>query len=80
MKTKINTEKAVEYLTNFLNNISENKDLFVYSVNLGKNTKFAVAEKLEHGAINALSNFMTYDEMNCYFFGVMAVKQNKIKF
>jgi len=80
MKNTLNTTQKMEALTNFLKTISKNEELFVYHVNLGKNTKFAVAEKAEHSGVNPKSNFMTYDEMNCYFMGVLAVQENRVKF
>ena len=42
---KLSQEEKVNALTNFLRNVSTNEELFIYSVNLGKNTKFCVAEK-----------------------------------
>ena len=77
---KLSQEEKVNALTNFLRNVSTNEELFIYSVNLGKNTKFCVAEKSEPSGVNPKSNFMTYEEMNCYFFGVLAVKENRVNF
>lgn len=77
---KLSQEEKVNALTNFLRNVSTNEKLFIYSVNLGKNTKFCVAEKSEPSGVNPKSNFMTYEEMNCYFFGVLAVKENRVNF
>lgn len=76
---KLSGEEKVNALTNFLNTVSKNENLFIHSVNLGKNTRYAVAEKL-YGGVNPKSNFMTYEEMNCYFFGVLAVKENRVNF
>lgn len=78
--TKLSQEQKVNALTNFLRNVSTNEELFIYSVNLGKNTKFCVAEKSKPSGVNPKSNFMTYEEMNAYFFGVLAVKENRVKF
>ena len=77
---KLTISQQIKSLTNFLKLVSKNEELFIYHVNLGKNTKFAVAEKLELGGVNAKSNFMTYDEMNCYFMGVLAAQENRVKF
>lgn len=76
---KLSVTEQKEALANFLKTVSKNEELFIYSVNLGKNTKFAVSEML-HGGVNPKSNFMTYDEMNCYFFGVLAVRENRVQF
>jgi len=76
---RLTIEQKIEALTNFLKVVIENKQLFIYSVNLGENAKFAVTEKLEVG-INTKSRFMTYEEMNCYFSGVLDVKQKRVNF
>jgi len=39
--------------------------------------KYAIAEKRERGAVQIHTNFMTYDEMNAYFYGYSAARQNK---
>lgn len=41
--------------------------------------RFAVAEFGEPGTVNIKSNFMTFKEMECYLFGVNAVKNNTLQ-
>ena len=40
--------------------------------------RFAVAEFGEPGQVNIKSNFMVFKEMECFLFGVNAVKNNTI--
>lgn len=49
-------------------------------MNKGRNAKFCIATKTEIGGINNKTSFMTYEEMNAYFFGVLAVKENRVNF
>jgi hypothetical protein len=77
---KYTTEQQAEALTNFLRNVSENQSLFICSVNKGKNSKFCIAEKTETVGTSSKSKLMTYEEMNHYFFGVLAVKNKSINF
>jgi hypothetical protein len=77
---KLSQEEKFNALTNFLRTISKNEELFIFSVNKSANTKFCIAEKSESSGVNPKSKFMTYEEMNCYFFGVLAVKENRLNF
>ena len=67
-------------LTNFLRTVSNNEKLFIYSVNTGRNTRFCIAEENKSGGIYTHTSFMAYEEMNCYFFGVLAEREVRIKF
>jgi hypothetical protein len=58
--------------------LTKNENLFIKTDEIHGKT-FAIAEKQEHG-INTKSNFMTYKEMNAYFFGALAVKENRVNF
>lgn len=42
--------------------------------------RFAVAQFGKNEAINIKSNFMTFKEIECFLFGVSAVKNGTIKF
>lgn len=70
--------QKIEALTNFLKMLTKNDDLFIKSDEIKGNT-FAIAEKQEKG-ISTKTNFMTYKEMNCFFFGALAVKENRVNF
>lgn len=73
-------QSGTQNLTNFLRNISGNEKLFIHHIHKGRDTRFYVAEKSGAGGINALTNPMLYNEMNCYFLGVLAAKENKVAF
>jgi len=78
---KLTKQQEIEGLTNFLKNFDKNENYFITPTadgRLGK--KYAIAEKLEYGAINTKTNFMTYAEMNCFFMGMITMKENRIKF
>jgi hypothetical protein len=77
---RMNLMEKIDALTNFLNNISTNKSLFIQCSDARLGQKFAIGEKLANGCVNIKSNFMTYEEMNCYFFGVLAVQESRIEF
>lgn len=79
MKRLSQTEK-INALTNFLRNVSTNEKLFIFTMNKDKNAIFCIATKTEIGGIDIKTKFMTYEEMNCYFFGVLAVKENRVNF
>lgn len=72
-------DKKIESLTNFLNMVTKNENLFVKTDEI-KGKTFAIAEKKENGTLSVKTNFMTYEEMNCYFFGVLAVQEKRVNF
>jgi hypothetical protein len=66
-----------ESLTNLLRVSDKNQNYFITTDQItGK--RFAVAEFGEPGQVNIKSNFMTFKEMECFLFGVNAVKNNTI--
>ena len=77
---RLSQEEKVNALTNFLRNVSTNEELFIFTMNKGRNAKFCIATKTEIGGINNKTSFMTYEEMNAYFSGVLAVKENRVNF
>jgi hypothetical protein len=72
-------QQQIEALTNFLRNISKNEKLFIYPDEI-KGKTFCIAEEMPGGTKCSKSNFMTYEEMNCFFFGVLAQRENRINF
>jgi len=67
-----------ESLTKLLRNFDPQQKYFITTDQVtGK--RFAVAEFGEPGHVNIKSNFMTFKEMECFLFGVNAVKNNTIK-
>jgi hypothetical protein len=77
---KLSQQEKVNALTNFLRNVSKNEELFISSLNKGKDEMFFIATKTEIGGINNVTSFFTYEQMNCYFLGVLAVKENRVNF
>jgi len=67
-------------LTTFLRTVSKNTDLIIHTINKGANMRFAIAIELDSSAIDLKSDFMTYEGINTFLFGVMAVKDNRINF
>jgi hypothetical protein len=76
---KLSQQEKVNALTNFLRTISKNENLFITTDQI-KGKKFAIAEHTIKQTLIVKTNFMTYEEMNCYFFGVLAVKENRVNF
>ena len=76
---KFTTADEAQSLNNFLRNaITKNPNIIIIQDQiLGK--RHALAEVTDSGT-QTLSNFMAYEEMNCYFFGMMMQKKNEIKF
>jgi len=75
---RMNLTQKIEALTNFLKVVSKNENLFIYPDEINGKT-FCIAEKQGTAKANK-SNFMTYEEMNCYFYGALAVKENRVDF
>ncbi len=69
-----------EALTNFLLNFTDKENLFIQNADGRIGKKYCIAEKTENGGVNIKSNFMTYNEMNCFFMGILVVKENRINF
>jgi len=76
---RLTQSQKIAALTNFLKTVSNNETLFIYPDEITGKT-FCIAENQAGGCKANKSNFMTYEEMNCYFFGVLAIKQNHINF
>lgn len=76
---KLTTSEQKEALTNFLNKVTKNENLFIKTDEI-KGNRFAIAENQENNSYSTKSNFMSYNEMNCYFFGILATKEKRINF
>jgi len=76
---RISFKEQKESLTNLLRVFEPNQKYFITTDQItGK--RFAVAEFGEPGQVNIKSNFMTFKEMECFLFGVSAVKNGTINF
>ncbi|TDD77160.1 hypothetical protein [Flavobacterium caseinilyticum] len=74
----MNQAQKKESLTKFLRVSDKNQKYFITTDQItGK--RFAVAEFGEPGEVNIKSNFMKFKEMECFLFGVNAVKNNTLK-
>ena len=77
--TEISSTKTFNELIDSTILSSEEKAI-IDDIYIKKLTLFAIAEKLEYGAIDVKTKFMTYDEMDCFFMGMMVMKENRINF
>lgn len=66
---KLTFNNKKEALQNALRSFGFSEKYFIQNADARLGHKFAIATKTETGGINIHSNFMTYDEMNCYLFG-----------
>jgi hypothetical protein len=67
------TEKR-ESLTRMLR-VSDPKQNYFITTDQITGKRFAIAEFGEPGSVNIKSNFMIFKEMECFLFGVNAVKK-----
>ena len=75
----MNQSQKKESLTSLLRVSDKNLNYFIATDQItGK--RFAIAEFGEPGSVNIKSNFMTFKEMECFLFGVNAVKNGTINF
>jgi len=74
----MNQSQKKESLTNLLRVSDKNQCYFITTDQItGK--RFAIAEFGEPGSVNIKSNFMAFKEMECFLFGVNAVKNETLK-
>lgn len=72
--------KKIESLERFLKIVSSNENLFIKKDEI-TGQRFAIAEKeTNSNGISTKTDFMTYKEMDCFFFGVMFTQQKRINF
>ena len=79
-KKEINEHEA---LTNFLKNcFTKDENFFIYVNPMRVKKKYCLAQKSKDFELGytSKSNFMTYDEMNCFFMGMLAITDNRVKF
>jgi len=77
---KSKQQEKFEGLIKFLRLFTKNENFIIQKSDGRLGTKIAIAEKLEYGAIDVKTKFMTYDEMDCFFMGMMVMKENRINF
>jgi len=73
----MNQSQKKDSLTNLLR-VSDNSQKYFITTDQITGKRFAVAEFGEPGQVNIKSNFMTFKEMECFLFGVNAVRNNTI--
>lgn len=72
-------EQQKTKLQNLLRSFDKEQRYFITTDQItGK--RFAVAQFGNPGEVNIKSNFMTFKEMECFLFGVLAVKNKTINF
>ena len=73
---RMNRQQKIDSLTKFLKIITEDDRYFIKVDEInGKRFALFKTEEIGHTAI---SDFMSYKELDCYFFGMLAIKQNRI--
>lgn len=74
----MNFTQKKETLTKLLRVSDKNLNYFITMDQItGK--RFAISEFGEPGSVNIKSNFMTFKEMECFLFGINAIKNNTLK-
>lgn len=73
----MNQSQKKESLTKLLR-VSDGKQRYFIATDQITGKRFAIAEFGEPGSVNIKSNFMTFKEMECFLFGVNAVRNNTI--
>lgn len=66
-------------LTEYLRLVSTNTDLFIYPSGKGVDIVFAVAYYINGHAVNTITAFRGYKEMEHFFRGALAITQGTIK-
>ena len=74
---KKSEQKAI--LETTLKNLKFDDKYFIYQCDGRLGNKFAVAEPSGSGISN-ITGFMTYKEMGCYFYGIVAMMNKKLIF
>ena len=77
---RLTRKTKIEQLTNFLSMVTKNKSLYIKSDEIN-GTTFAIAERYEQdNLIRTRTDFMTYKEMHCFLYGVLAVQEKIVPF
>ena len=76
---KISLNRKKEFLSNALISYKFPEKYFIINADGRLGERFAIATKTDNGGINVHTNYMTYDEMNCYFIGYHAAINNQLK-
>ena len=71
--------KKKEFISNALVDFNFPAGYFVKSADGRMGQKFAIASNLENGGIEVHTNYMGYEEFNCYLFGLRDGLNNKFK-
>jgi len=62
-------DKKVEALTNALKSFNFPQWCYIETSDKRLGHRFAIAKKGEHGTVSILTNFVNYEEMNCFLMG-----------
>jgi hypothetical protein len=66
---RLTIEQKKEYLSNALKSYDFNEKYFIETSDRRLGHRFAIASKTSHGGIQTHTNYMDYEQMNCYLFG-----------
>jgi hypothetical protein len=76
---RLTDEQKKANLTEYLRLVSNNTELFIYSSGKGADIVFAVAYYMNGHAVNTITAFRGYKEMEHFFKGALAITQGTIK-
>lgn len=76
---KLSISQKTEALNNSLASFKFPQKYFISLADARLGQRFAISEKTENGGLSIHSNYMTYDEMNCYLMGYEAGRNNRYK-
>lgn len=76
---KLNFKQKKEGLSNALVSFGFPEKYFIQNSDGRLGQKFAIASNTDNGGVNVHTNFMTYDEMNCFFIGYHTAINNQLK-
>ena len=74
--TTTNTQK--ENLNNALRHYNFNEKYFIQTSDKRLGKKYAIVSKTDNGGLIAHTNYMDYEQMNCYLFGYQKALTNQL--
>jgi len=77
MAKKMSIMQKVEALTNALRTYGIPAKYHIATADARMGQRFSIGEKSD-GSLRLHTNFMTYEEMNCFFFGYAQHKNNPL--
>lgn len=75
---KLTFNQKKESLTSDLKNYKFSDKYFIQHSDQRLGQKFAIASNIDNGAISIHTDYMTFDEMNCFFTGYYIALNNPL--